>query len=158
MAPTVAASKKRKATAPKKNARTKKKKTEKLFVPEKQEYIEALIKDARNTVPQMKVHKESKASRKETVQKGSAGSAGTNPAMKRNLKPLLTNNVYGRKYTDPYGLPPIVRSTPIAVTDSRQLLLPRKNNKIPNELGITNTRMPAQEFLPTKGGYRSGRL
>jgi hypothetical protein len=53
---------------------------------------------------------------------------------------------------------PIVNSAPRAVTDTRQLLMPSKNNLIPDEWGVTNRgTLPMQELAPPSGGKWSGR-
>lgn len=51
---------------------------------------------------------------------------------------------------------PIVRSQPIGVTDSRQLLMPNANNRVFDQ-GISNSGLPMQEMTPTNGGQHSGR-
>jgi hypothetical protein len=51
-----------------------------------------------------------------------------------------------------------VRSQPRAVMDHRQLMIPTKNNLIPDEFGVTTKhQLPMQELTPTRGGKWSGR-
>ena len=50
---------------------------------------------------------------------------------------------------------PITNHTPLAVTDYRQLMMNTRDNKIPNEKGVTN--LPMQQIQPPAGGKYSGR-
>jgi hypothetical protein len=46
----------------------------------------------------------------------------------------------------------------MAATDSRQYLVNTKNNKVPDEFGVTSGRtMPRQQLTSAKGGKYSGR-
>lgn len=53
---------------------------------------------------------------------------------------------------------PITNEAPRMVSDTRQLLIPTKNNLIPDEYGVTNPNaFPMQELAPPSGGKWSGR-
>jgi len=70
------------------------------------------------------------------------------------------------RYGSTSGLPgpaaafdaPIVRRSPIAVSDIRQALANAPNNEVPHEFGVINkNRMPMQTIISSNGGKFSGR-
>ena len=81
-----------------------------------------------------------------------------NKPQKKAAKPARYNSDAGMPGPAADKFAPVVRPAPRAVTDPRQLMMPTKNNYIPDEFGITNPNaFPMQELASTSGGKWSGR-
>lgn len=81
-----------------------------------------------------------------------------NPRIGKAAKPARYGTTAGLQGPEADHLRPIVNEAPRAVMDPRQLLVPSKNNYIPDEWGVTNRNaFPMQEIVPPSGGKWSGR-
>ena len=81
-----------------------------------------------------------------------------NKRMNKKAEPARYGTRAGRGGPESDFAAPITRDQPMAATDSRQYLINTKNNKVPDEFGVTSGRtMPRQQLTSARGGKYSGR-